>query len=76
MRATDKRGVKVNRVELQDINPPEDVKVAMEKQMRAERDRRAAILEAEGLKQSKILEAEVLDSPKSTKLKVFNRHLF
>ncbi len=56
--ATDKWGVKVNRVELQDINPPEDVKVAMEKQMRAERDRRAAILEAEGLKQSKILEAE------------------
>jgi len=56
--ATDKWGVKVNRVELQDINPPEDVKVAMEKQMRAERDRRAAILEAEGQKQSKILEAE------------------
>ena len=56
--ATDKLGVKVNRVELQDINPPEDVKVAMEKQMRAERDRRAAILEAEGQKQSKILEAE------------------
>ena len=56
--ATDKWGVKVNRVALQDINPPEDVKVAMEKQMRAERDRRAAILEAEGQKQSKILEAE------------------
>lgn len=56
--ATDKWGVKVNRVELQDIIPPEDIKVAMEKQMRAERDRRAAILEAEGKKQSKILEAE------------------
>ncbi|HUH65636.1 MAG TPA: SPFH domain-containing protein [Syntrophales bacterium] len=56
--ATDKWGVKVNRVELQDIKPPADVKAAMEKQMRAERDRRAAILEAEGLKQSKILEAE------------------
>jgi len=56
--ATDKWGVKVNRVELQDIIPPEDVKVAMEKQMRAERDRRATILEAEGQKQSKILEAE------------------
>jgi regulator of protease activity HflC (stomatin/prohibitin superfamily) len=56
--ATDKWGVKVNRVELQDINPPEDIKVAMEKQMRAERDRRAVILEAEGQKQSKILEAE------------------
>ncbi|MCX7983029.1 MAG: SPFH/Band 7/PHB domain protein [Syntrophales bacterium] len=56
--ATDKWGVKVNRVELQDIIPPEDIKVAMEKQMRAERDRRATILEAEGLKQAKILEAE------------------
>jgi regulator of protease activity HflC (stomatin/prohibitin superfamily) len=56
--ATDKWGVKINRVELQDINPPEDIKVAMEKQMRAERSRRAAILEAEGLKQSKILESE------------------
>lgn len=56
--ATDKWGVKINRVELQDIIPPEDVKVAMEKQMRAERDRRAAILEAEGKKQAKILEAE------------------
>lgn len=56
--ATNKWGVKVNRVELQDINPPQDIKVAMEKQMRAERDRRAAILEAEGLKRSKILEAE------------------
>ena len=56
--ATDKWGVKVNRVELQDIIPPEDVKLAMEKQMRAERDRRAAILEAEGKKQAKILEAE------------------
>jgi regulator of protease activity HflC (stomatin/prohibitin superfamily) len=56
--ATDKWGVKVNRVELQDINPPEDIKQAMEKQMRAERDRRAAILEAEGMKQSAILKAE------------------
>jgi regulator of protease activity HflC (stomatin/prohibitin superfamily) len=56
--ATDKWGVKVNRVELQDIIPPQDIKVAMEKQMRAERDKRATILEAEGQKQSKILEAE------------------
>jgi regulator of protease activity HflC (stomatin/prohibitin superfamily) len=56
--ASDKWGVKVNRVELQDITPPADVKVAMEKQMRAERDRRAAILTAEGQKQSSILEAE------------------
>lgn len=56
--ASDKWGVKVNRVELQDINPPLEIRDAMEKQMRAERDRRAAILEAEGLKQANILEAE------------------
>jgi regulator of protease activity HflC (stomatin/prohibitin superfamily) len=56
--ATDKWGVKVNRVELQDINPPRDIKDAMEKQMRAERDRRAAILTAEGQKRARILEAE------------------
>lgn len=56
--ATNKWGVKVNRVELQDINPPQDIRDAMEKQMRAERDRRAKILEAEGLKRAQILEAE------------------
>lgn len=56
--ATDKWGVKVNRVELQDIAPPPDIKGAMEKQMRAERDRRAAILEAEGKKKSAVLVAE------------------
>ena len=56
--ATNKWGVKVNRVELQDINPPEDIRTAMEKQMRAERDRRATILEAEGAKRSQILDAE------------------
>ena len=56
--ATDKWGVKVNRVELQEVNPPTDIKVAMEKQMRAERDRRAVILEAEGKKRAAILEAE------------------
>ena len=56
--ATNKWGVKVNRVELQDINPPKDIRDAMEKQMRAERDKRATILEAEGDKQSRILEAE------------------
>ncbi|GCD80771.1 SPFH domain-containing protein [Schleiferia thermophila] len=56
--ATNKWGVKVNRVELQDINPPKDIRDAMEKQMRAERDRRARILEAEGLKTAQILEAE------------------
>jgi len=58
--ATDKWGVKVTRIELQDINPPEDIRQAMEKQMRAERDKRAAVLSAEGSKQAKILEAEGL----------------
>jgi regulator of protease activity HflC (stomatin/prohibitin superfamily) len=56
--ATNKWGVKVNRVELQDINPPEEIRHAMEKQMRAERTRRATILEAEGSKQSAVLIAE------------------
>ncbi len=56
--ATNKWGVKVNRVELQDIIPPQDIQSAMEKQMKAERDRRAAILEAEGLKKSAVLKAE------------------
>ncbi len=56
--ATNKWGVKVNRVELQDIQPPADIQQAMEKQMRAERDRRAVILEAEGRKQAQILDAE------------------
>ena len=56
--ATNKWGVKVNRVELQDITPPADVQQAMEKQMRAERDRRAQILAAEGAKGAAVLEAE------------------
>lgn len=56
--ATDKWGVKVNRVELQEVNPPRDICQAMEKQMRAERDRRAIILESEGKKRAAILEAE------------------
>jgi len=56
--ATNKWGVKVNRVELQDIIPPSDIQSAMEKQMKAERDRRAVILEAEGLKKSAVLKAE------------------
>ncbi len=56
--ASHKWGVKVNRVELQDINPPHDIRDAMEKQMRAERDKRAKILEAEGTKAQLALEAE------------------
>lgn len=55
-----KWGVKVNRVELQDINPPQEIRAAMEKQMRAERDKRAKVLEAEGEKQSRILQSEGL----------------
>lgn len=58
--ATDKWGVKVNRVELQEVTPPYDIRIAMEKQMRAERDRRAVILQAEGEKRSAILKAEGL----------------
>ena len=56
--ATGKWGIRVNRVELKAIDPPHSVQDSMEKQMRAERDRRAAILTAEGSKQSQILEAE------------------
>src|SRR3989338_5493078 len=56
--ATDKWGVKINRVELQEVNPPHDIRAAMEKQMRAERSRRATILEAEGSKFAMILDAE------------------
>ena len=56
--ATDKWGTKVTRVELQRIEPPQDVTDAMHRQMKAERERRATILEAEGQKQAVILEAE------------------
>ena len=56
--ATDKWGIRVNRVEIKSIDPPGSIQEAMEKQMRAERDRRAAILNAEGVKQSQILTAE------------------
>ncbi|WP_062377577.1 SPFH domain-containing protein [Demequina pelophila] len=56
--ATGRWGIRVNRVELKSIEPPLSIKDSMEKQMRAERDRRAAILTAEGVKQSAILTAE------------------
>lgn len=56
--ATDPWGIKVNRVEVKNIMPPRDIQEAMEKQMRAERERRRAILEAEGEKTSSILKAE------------------
>jgi regulator of protease activity HflC (stomatin/prohibitin superfamily) len=56
--ATGKWGIRINRVEIKSVDPPPDIKAAMEKQMRAERDRRAAILTAEGTKQAAILTAE------------------
>ena len=56
--ATGRWGIRVNRVELKAVDPPPSIQEAMEKQMRAERDRRAAILTAEGVKQSQILTAE------------------
>ncbi len=56
--ATNKWGIKVNRVELQDITPPESVLAAMEKQMQAERNKRATILTSEGEKQAVILQSE------------------
>ena len=56
--ATDSWGIKVNRVELKNIMPPRDIQESMEKQMRAERERREAILQAEGAKQARILGAE------------------
>src|SRR5215218_2897560 len=56
--ATGKWGIRANRVELKSIDPPGTIQEAMEKQMRAERDRRASILQAEGYKQSQILTAE------------------
>jgi regulator of protease activity HflC (stomatin/prohibitin superfamily) len=56
--ASNKWGVKVNRIELQEITPPADVQASMEKQVKAEREKRAAIYEAEGQKQAAILKAE------------------
>lgn len=56
--ATETWGTKVTRVELKDVRPPEDVQVSMAKQLTADRERRAAVLRAEGIKQAAILEAE------------------
>jgi regulator of protease activity HflC (stomatin/prohibitin superfamily) len=56
--ATGKWGIRINRVEIKSIDPPATIQEAMEKQMRADRDKRAAILNAEGVQQSQILTAE------------------
>jgi regulator of protease activity HflC (stomatin/prohibitin superfamily) len=56
--ATDKWGTKVNRVEIKNITPPREIQIAMEKQMQAERERRAKVLEAEGDKQARIARSE------------------
>src|SRR5436309_12373074 len=56
--ATDKRGVKVTRVDVKNINPPDDVRITMEKQMTAERNRRALVVQAEGDRQAAITRAE------------------
>src|ERR1044071_14249 len=56
--ATESWGTKVTRVELKDVRPPEDVQISMAKQLTADRERRAAVLRAEGIKQAQILEAE------------------
>jgi regulator of protease activity HflC (stomatin/prohibitin superfamily) len=63
--ATERWGIRVNRIELKSIDPPGSIQEAMEKQMRAERDKRAAILTAEGVKQSQILQAEGESGPRS-----------
>ena len=63
--ATDPWGIKVNRVELKNIIPPAAIQDAMEKQMKAERERREAILIAEGEKRSTILVQKVRNSPRS-----------
>lgn len=76
--ATDPWGIKVNRIEVKNIIPPKDILEAMEKQMRAERERRRAILQAEGSKRSQVLEAEgrkeaaILDAEAQKRANILN----
>ena len=72
--ATNKWGIKVNRVELQDIIPPSSVLQAMEKQMQAERDKRATILTSEGNKQAQILQSEGEKQAKINKAEAAEQH--
>jgi len=74
--ATGKWGIRVNRVELKAVDPPGTIKDAMEKQMRAERDKRAAILTAEGVKQSQILTAKERSRARSSGPKASGRQRF
>ena len=74
--ATDPWGIKVNRVELKNIAPPSDIQNSMEKQAKAERDKRAAILSAEGEKQSAILRAEGKSSLQSLMQRLKSRQQF
>ena len=73
--ATNKWGIKVNRVELQDITPPESVLQAMEKQMQAERNKRATILTSEGEKEKQRLLSEGEKLPSSTRQRQPNSRL-
>lgn len=70
--ATNKWGVKVNRVEIQDIFPPADIQASMDKLMKADREKKATITEAEGLKEAAIRKAEGEKRPQSVQQKAPN----
>ena len=74
--ATDKWGVKVTRVDVKNINPPEDVRITMEKQMTAERNRRALVIQAEGDRQAAITRAKVRSRQRSRARKAISNQTF